>query len=295
MAGEILCRQCGKRPVTTVRNVWYIEGVLFASRRGTKVFVGCDECARAEVMACLRQHGTTGWLSVPWGLGTPFVVVQNLYEVFRANNEEQLRLLIRKRGLRPEDIEPGGGAIAAEKLGHAVVATLHDMIWADGDVDEREVDLAVTIVGQMLGDTLHAEWVRRKLKSEEFSGLRDIFGLDLESRVILFRAAADIAMVDGVFHEGEESQLRILGTRLDLPDSLVDRLIVALRTQLDNGPAREDAALLLRVKIDAPMIEVKRSYMELKLNASGTQEDIEAYQQALQEAYETLIGAAPPT
>ena len=292
MANEIMCKQCGKRPVNTVKKVWFIEGVLFASKRGTKTLVGCEECIRAEVMSHLREHGTKGWLSVPWGLATPFVMAQNLYEAFRAHNEDELRQLIRKRGLRPEQVT--FGKKEEDDLGRGVILTLHEMIWADGDADEREIELAVEIAGQMLGDVVDADTVRKTMVQKEITGRLEIEGMDLESRVILFRAASDIAMVDGVFHKGEEAHMRALARRLDLPGSLVERLIEALHAQLDNDVERREAASLLEVKVDAPLAEVKRSYIEHKLNASGTQSELEAYDQAIQRAYETLVGAAPP-
>jgi len=78
LASGALCPHCGQRPIAAARKPWFIQSFVFVTRYGTKVFIGCRECVRAKVQSNLLTSALVGWWGIPWGLGTPLVIVQNL-------------------------------------------------------------------------------------------------------------------------------------------------------------------------------------------------------------------------
>ena len=97
----ITCGHCDLRPVTTAQRFSILRGMLFTAQTGTLTVVGCRTCVRRAGRRTLTKNLLLGWWSLPWGLLTPVVVVQNLFRI-AAPTPGCLAAAFRERGI---DIE----------------------------------------------------------------------------------------------------------------------------------------------------------------------------------------------
>jgi hypothetical protein len=87
------CPHCESAPIAVIRRVWFLRSFVLFARYGTHFVVGCNECARHAILQNLWINTIGGWWSVPWGLGTPVVIAQNLLQLITRSEEvEQERL-----------------------------------------------------------------------------------------------------------------------------------------------------------------------------------------------------------
>lgn len=87
------CQHCESNPVEVVRKVWFLQSYLVFARYGTRFYVGCRPCVNRQIRRSLLVSSLAGWWSIPWGLGTPAVIAQNLLAlVARSEDDEAHRL-----------------------------------------------------------------------------------------------------------------------------------------------------------------------------------------------------------
>ncbi len=82
------CPYCQSAPIETVRRVWYLRSYVLFARYGSHFLVGCRSCTVRAIRRSLLINAATGWWGVPWGLGTPVVIAQNLLQLL-ARSEDQ--------------------------------------------------------------------------------------------------------------------------------------------------------------------------------------------------------------
>jgi hypothetical protein len=78
--------------------LWFLQGFLLFARYGTRFEVGCRPCVRSRISARLVANLLFGWWCFPWGIGTPFVVLQNL-AAFATPGEGALNELLTLAGV----------------------------------------------------------------------------------------------------------------------------------------------------------------------------------------------------
>lgn len=299
MALALACPHCHTNRVETVRKAWYIQGFLLFARYGSKPYIGCASCTRSKVLQRMAVTTFFGWWCFPWGLGTPLALVQNLASVAGGPDEAGLRRLLTQQGVDVDDLEidEHGRARGDTRLVKGVLSTLHQMIWADGEADHREVATATHVAEGLLGDLAGPDEIATTLTSPESPGSiapRDVTP-DLE--LILLRAACAVAEADGVVDASEIEAIYALGNRLgvapDLVRSFVDRLNSTPAEDPEEQRLRAMAAEILAIDPDASPAAVRDAWQHLSVEASALPEDEAANRrEQLDFAYQTLLGAA---
>ena len=104
-------------------------------------------------------------------------------------------------------------------LFNAVLATVHEMIWADGDLDPDELVVAAVVARDLLGDEVDFKLILPRLKSKEPPPAVDRASLPDEHRALLLAAAVEIAKADGVIEDEEIETARALAKELSIPDA----------------------------------------------------------------------------
>jgi len=281
--------------VDTARTAWYIQGFLIIARYGSRAYVGCAACTRNKVAGSLVMSSLLGWWCFPWGLGTPVVILQNLVSLMGSTDRRALTSALADQGLDIDDLEldESGRSPGQVALVEGILATLHAMTWADGSADPREVESGVEIATQMLGSLVTSEQVRLALSEPEVPGTLDPRQLGADSRLLLFRAAGEIAAADGIIAASEIEELRDLGQRFLLPSALIEASIAGLsadeEAQAETAALKQIAADMLGVSPDTALAEIQTAYRTAKLAAASQPDDTERLDE-IEWAYQTLVG-----
>ena len=194
------------------------------------------------------------------------------------------------------EMDDSGRSVGQAALVAGILSTLHSVTWADGSADEREVETGVDIATQMLGTLVNPDEIREILSNPESPGELDASSFGVDSRMMLLRAAGEIAAADEVIEDSEVDELRALGERLNLPSDLVEAFVSGLfedeDTQAEKDEMRQIARDILGVGADTPLADVQTTYRKLMI-AANVNDDKEAVAERLEElgwAYQTLIG-----
>lgn len=280
-----------------VRNARFVQGFLFSGTTGTRSFVGCDACTRALILDNVQRTLLLGWWSLPWGLTAPAVVAQNLREAWSAPDADELARYLARQGIDIDDVtlDQDGRSAGDRALVRAVGAVLHEMTWADGSVDEREVEVGVTVAVRMLGPLINAADMARLLgRKQPPTGLGgERIGPD--GQLLLLKAACAVAAADGVIDDAEIQALRRIGSRLELSGELVESFVEHLRRDAtEEARIRADAATVLGVDPYVSEAEVRTALRKrlLECGELGCAHDAAAHRERIQCAYKTLVGAA---
>lgn len=284
MALAISCPHCGERPVEAVRSAWYVRGVLVVNAdRGTRTWVGCDACTRRLVLQNLGQSAIFGW----WAL--PAVLVQNLASAYGSPDPEDLSRYLACQGIDIDHVvaDPEGRSPADRALVQSVTAVLHEITWADGSADAREIDVGVQVATRVLGDLVTPTQMAEQLGRPACAARLDADGIGPDGLLLLLKAACAVAAADGRVDDGEVAVLRGIGRRLDLPDELVEQFVAQLHVDSTQSAAvRASAAEVLGVAADACECEA-RTALRRRLLACGEL----GCPEASAEAREKLLGA----
>ena len=298
MAIDIPCPHCGTRNIETVRSAWYIRGFLVFAQWGSNTYVGCLPCTRNKVIGSLAITSFIGWWCFPWGLGTPFVLLQNGVSIIGGADRSALSTFLAKQGIDIDEVEldATGKAIGQTRLIEAVLTVLHRMVWADGSADPREIEVGTDVALRMLGDLIEADRVRAVLSNPDSPGVIDVNSLPADARAITMKAAAAVAAADDVIDDAEVEVLKELGNTLQVPNALVQSLIASLdgdvQVEAERNELRAVAADVLGISADAPAAEIQAKYRAALLSASGIDEEEEATEarERIQWAYQALMG-----
>lgn len=180
----------------------------------------------------------------------------------------------------------GSEAVRAETDGlvRAVLGVLHRMVWADGDADPREIQVGIDVARKMLGDLFIEDEVSFTLATMTGPDLQlDI--LPEDARLIVLRAAAEVAGADQIIDPTEVVALQELGAELGVNPSVVRGVLDGLQADTD---ARKELDALKLVAADILGVEVEASAAEVleRYRTLVAQEDDDR----IVWAYHTLLG-----
>lgn len=270
---RILCPHCGNRQVDTAKRIRIIRGYVLFARHGHITMIGCSTCVAGEVKKQLWINLAAGWWCFPWGVFTPFVVVQNIFAILSSGSDQQLEQALRRAGVDPDDVRVDARGFTGEqrRMLDAAYAVLGRAILADGRIDPRELDLACAIIEQLTGHRIgRDEIVDSLLLSDPASVRFDLF--DVSYRVALLRMAADVATIDGVLATSEVEYLRRVARALDLEDKVIEGLLREIRGEdrAGSGAGRYDGDLAralecLEVSNPHDILAIKAAYRRMML------------------------------
>jgi len=278
MGGElgIPCPICHLRPVETAERLRFIRGMVIISKSGYLRVLGCSECVAVEARREALRTFLLGWWSIPWGLLTPFVVLQNLWKSRRRPNERELTFTLHDLGIEIADVEVGpDGMMNSERRLIKAVAQIVGQVLIDSPPDSPEWRAAKSAVLEFSGHRLTSIQVDSLLR--RFSGDRATSDESrLESsiisesdRLMLLRAAVEVTLADGQISHGEEEALRKLASRLELSSLVLDRLLELLSGEsMGSGHvSREvlEAYRVLGLAVGASTSEIRSAYRKLML------------------------------
>lgn len=270
----VLCSRCGLRPVDVAKKAWFLYGFLLFARYGSKIFVGCKKCVNEQVRGSLGLSAVGGWWCFPWGLGTPFVILQNLWLLVAPDSSLQSTMdeVLAAAGMDREELELDADGMSREqrRLLTNAYRVMASAIWADGNADPREMARAVEIIISFTGGAVGEGTARDELlRSKDL--FPEVESASHESKADLFRMAADVVAVDGRVEPREAEYLRGLGDWLELPDDFIEN-VLSLLHGLPGGegvrasdPALLRACEILGVEASTPFVELRRRYRTLMM------------------------------
>ena len=301
MSIGIPCPRCGDRSIQTVRTAWYLYGLLLFASWGQTRFVGCLSCTRRQVLETFAKTMLMGWWCVPWGLGTPLVLGQNLFAAFRGPDRAALRALLAEQGLDLDELnsDQQGRSRGQQRLRASLLFVLHEIIWADGVADVREIDTSLRIASRLLGEPTDA--FRETLTQQTPPEDPVLSLLPMDARPVLLRAAASVAGADQHIDPTEIDTLRVLGERLQLNQGTIDAIVNALHTDEVSQRERRNMIALATEVIglgpEASAPELQAQYRSLLLQAMGDKQEpaqAAAVAERLSWAYEVLHSDLTP-
>jgi DnaJ-domain-containing protein 1 len=271
MRTAITCPHCEVNNVEVAKEFWFLYGFLLLVRYGSKTVVGCQSCVQGKGFTNLFLVLLFGWWCFPWGLGTPFVLIQNIIAL-AAKNDEKLIEVLNTIGVRAEDVVLGSDGLTPEQraLFDGVVSILTEAVWADGSADPREVVLAVEIAANLLDGSIRENQLREAIMGRKSAPL-DVSQLNAEMRLLLFHVAIQIVAADNRVDPGEARFLHDLGARLELPGDIIEQLFWQLNDLEGGGhlagldPVRSLAFQVLGIPPDTSAPEAKRQYRKLSM------------------------------
>lgn len=272
---DLPCPRCQRRPVNTAMEVQTCHGFLFSINSQTKVEVACLACARKHaVLDTLRMLVVAPLSILTWAIA-PVLAVINLVEVFGGGRPERLEAVLKQAGIDPLDVTLDAEGFTRERRAglDACIFVVTEAVWADGHLDQRELDEAVRVVCTAFEGSVHPHEVECRVRYRKSPELRPD-QLRLEYRVEMLRVACHITKADGRLASEELRFLRRLADILEISDEvLVSILGVEPRRERSRHRASagggttplQRAASILGVDLDAPLVAIKRAYRSLSM------------------------------
>lgn len=293
----ITCPHCQSRPVDSVRQFSVLRGLLLTAQSGAVTVIGCRPCVRAKGRAAMMRNLALGWWSLPWGLLTPFVVLQNLFAICKPG-AGPLDDALRSCGIEPDDWRPDS---------HGLTLREWDLLWTSASALRRFADRSA------LPDvvTTSVEWLcdfadNRITATEAHTMLREALGHRVLPQVtpIDFRDGllwAIAALIPEDRPHDYLDALRATAEWLQCTPDTVREILTWLADRMMAVPAAESALLqaysLLGVVPSTPLKEVHRAYKRLLLQSHPDRavltgmsvEDATSVTQRIVEAYQLVV------
>lgn len=263
-------------------------------------------------------NSLAGWWSIPWGLGAPFVLLQNIGALILPGDTSDLEAALIKAGIKLADIRLDEHGLTREQrfVIEGASQILATAIWADGVQKASELKRAVAILKQLTGDRI-PETTLRQFIANGRKRADPLVGLPFELRQTLLVIALDVAMADGVLALAEIAVLYGVAERLGFGKGAVDALLGVDsraghsepgsahrgREARRNPGDAERAGTILGVSPDATLLEVRQAWRSAILrfhpDRAGTdkakQGEYTTRSQEINWAYEVLRRSAEQT
>lgn len=199
------CPYCEDRKIETATRAPYVRGFLLAYQVGVKRFIGCTTCVRGKLLKEVGISSLIGWFSITAVLLNPVFIIFNLIRVpFIRINYAKARKRLDAAGI-PDD----RSQVDVTQLGYSLAAS---MMAADGNIDEKEIDVALRIGQKIFSDFDEAELRSTLARAKTLPSPQDIATLLREvltndGKRILCSYLWAIAEADGTIDESEKQLL----------------------------------------------------------------------------------------
>lgn len=276
MAIALDCPHCKTAKVQTANQVWYLYGFLIFASYGSKTILGCSPCVRSKTIGSLTTSSLFGWWCFPWGLGTPIVIGQNLLALAGNDDDNELRILMRERDLDFDDLVLDADGLCAgdRRLMDTFTQPLHQVAWATGKTDDRELDVGAENLHVMLGEArLSLARARGILAASTPPPAGDLDTLSPNAQVQLMQAACAIAAAVPVVDPAKLVALKHLARRMGFSDSMTANFLGPLEASsapsaADDVDLKEIAAATLGIEVTASSDEIRRAFEQLVVEAT---------------------------
>lgn len=268
------CPHCEVRNVTVAKKVWVLYGFLFAFRYGSQRYVGCRRCVDQQVKKNLAICAVTGWF--PAFFAAPFVIIQNVVALYRDYQDCRDLLLktLHDVGIDPKDVvlDKDGFTQHQRELLDVALTILSKSAWADGSVDERELEVSGQVIEQLSGGRIGAERAQEVVLERRTHSIdAELSRLDFDIRTTILRSALSVLAADRSFTDSESEYLYSLGGDLGLARSTVNGIVneffgrAASSQETSTDQKLEEARDILGVSVGASELEIKSQYRSLML------------------------------
>jgi DnaJ-domain-containing protein 1 len=294
------CPHCDRANVELAVEIGYIRGLLFVCRYGSRVEIGCGACVRRRVGEAAVRNLLFGWWCVPWGIATPFVVIQNL-AMLCVRPPGKLADALKRAGLALDDvvIEPDGLTGKQRRFVVSLCACIARLTLAGSREQIRRN--GADIVSSFTDGIVTAERALRFIDSS--TGPIASPADDLDRRLALLQATVGVARSVGDVSAAMLTTLELIAGELGVPVAVLHHMLGIESDSSTDGPGRnevEAAAELLGVDVRAPLTEVRSRYHALLVKCHPDHAEaagidvVEATRrtQAINAAYKTLVRAA---
>ncbi len=131
------------------------------------------------------------------------------------------------------DYDPNGEAERFEAEFHrAVRRVMIEMLLADGEIDDREVETVLEIYEQLAGTALSEQALRSEIATihDDHRGVKEYLSevgghLNDHGKEMVVRAAFMVATADDVFHDDEKALLGVIGEALQMSPTHIKAVI----------------------------------------------------------------------
>jgi uncharacterized tellurite resistance protein B-like protein len=214
-----------------------------------------------------------GWWCIPWGLGTPLVIIQNLKAALVPQSQKRSRALLTQvldnLGIALADVELGPDGLTAEQRGHVerLHAVLHAAIHADGSAHAAELEFAGQVLASGYGGTITLDDAVARLRRPP-AGAPRLDATEYDQRIGLLELALGVLAADGKLAPAELAFVRDIGRRLAIPPAVVDRTAQRIlfgrpdEVEADADDEYGIACATLGVARGANVAEIRRRYRE---------------------------------
>jgi hypothetical protein len=259
------CPHCGVEKVELAVKVGYIRGLLLMCRYGSAFVIGCRPCVRNQVLGAAGRTLALGWWCYPWGVATPFVVLQNIAQLM-VPPPGLLREALQHVGIAIEDVSIDADGLTSEQraIADSISAITARLAIVGPRAEVRETGAAV--LAEILEGSVSKEDARVRI-DRGLNAAVSSARLDERIRVGLLKTAVHIACVAGRPSAAMLTALEQIAAELGF-DPLVVRGMAGAEEQ--PSASREStgvqaAARLLGVSPDASPLVVRAKYRQLML------------------------------
>jgi DnaJ-domain-containing protein 1 len=233
--------------IEDAREVWFVQGLLFVTRYGSRRHVGCTRCVRNRVIGNIVEVMFIGWWSI-WGfLAAPVVLIQNFVALLTGPRESLLRSILSDIGIDAEEVTVDAfGRTKEQRLSaDAILDVLVEAAWSDGNASPEEIRLAADIGERLLGDAFTLDEIVARLHEPARAVIPESL-LRNPDRVIVLRAALAVLVADGVLAQRELAFLSDLARRLAVPPGVLEQILRGAGVGGPAEPARATTHILQR-------------------------------------------------